>query len=151
MIMNKQLQGSACLLLATLIWGAAFIAQSVGMDHIGPFTFQAVRCTLAVIGMVTVIWILDKKSGRSFKKGWQDKRLWKAGILCGIPLFLACNLQQTGLLYTTAGKAGFLTAMYIVLVPVLGIFLKRKITFMVPVSVGIAVAGLYLLSLQTQN
>lgn len=146
MIMNKKIQGSASLLFATLIWGTAFIFQSVGMDHIGPFTFQAVRCALAVIGMVTVIWLLDKKAGRDFKKGWQDKRLWKAGILCGIPLFLACDLQQLGLVYTTAGKAGFLTAMYIVMVPVLGIFLKRKITVMVPVSVGIAVAGLYLLS-----
>ena len=144
--MNKKIQGSASLLFATLIWGTAFIFQSVGMDHIGPFTFQAVRCALAVIGMVTVIWLLDKKAGRDFKKGWQDKRLWKAGILCGIPLFLACDLQQLGLVYTTAGKAGFLTAMYIVMVPVLGIFLKRKITVMVPVSVGIAVAGLYLLS-----
>lgn len=144
--MKQQLRGSASLLLATLVWGTAFIFQSVGMDHIGPFTFQAVRCTLAVIGMVAVIWILDKRCGRSFKKGWKNKRLWKAGLLCGIPLFLACDLQQLGLVYTTAGKAGFLTAMYIVMVPVLGIFLKRKITFMVPISVGIAVAGLYLLS-----
>ena len=144
--MKKQLQGSASLLLATLIWGIAFIAQSVGMDHIGPFTFQAVRCALAVLGMLVVIWLLDKKAGRSFKDGWKDKRLWKAGLLCGIPLFLACDLQQVGLVYTTAGKAGFLTAMYIVMVPVLGIFLKRKISYMVPISVGIAVAGLYLLS-----
>lgn len=144
--MNKQIRGSASLLLATLIWGIAFIFQSVGMDHIGPFTFQTFRCGLAVIGMFAVIWLLDKKAGRSFKKGWQDKRLWKAGILCGIPLFLACDLQQLGLVYTTAGKAGFLTAMYIVMVPVLGILLKRKITVMVPISVGIAVAGLYLLS-----
>lgn len=144
--MKKQLQGSACLFFATLIWGTAFIAQSVGMDHIGPFTFQSIRCTLAVIGMVAVIWLLDKKAGRTFRKGWMDKRLWKAGILCGIPLFLACDLQQLGLVYTTAGKAGFLTAMYIVMVPVLGIFLKRKITVMVPVSVVIAVTGLYMLS-----
>ena len=145
-MMKKQLQGSACLLLATLIWGTAFIFQSIGMDHIGPFTFQAVRCILAVLGMVAVIWILDKKAGRSFRQSWADKRLWKAGILCGIPLFLACDLQQLGLVYTTAGKAGFLTAMYIVMVPILGLFLKRKITVMVPISVIIAVAGLYLLS-----
>lgn len=146
MFMNNKIKGSASLLLATLIWGTAFIFQSVGMDHIGPFTFQAIRCTLAVIGMVAVIWILDKKAGRDFLKGWQDKRLWKAGLLCGIPLFLACDLQQLGLVYTTAGKAGFLTAMYIVMVPILGIFLKRKISFIVPISVGIAVVGLYLLS-----
>ena len=144
--MKKQLQGSIALSFATLIWGTAFIAQSVGMDHIGPFTFQAVRCALAVMGMLAVIWLLDKKAGRSFVNGWKNKRLWKAGLLCGIPLFLACDLQQLGLVYTTAGKAGFLTAMYIVMVPVFGIFLKRKISYMVPVSVCLAVAGLYLLS-----
>ena len=144
--MKKQLQGSALLSLATLIWGTAFIAQSVGMDHIGPFTFQAVRCTLAVIGMLVVIWLLDKNAGRSFLDGWKDKRLWKAGLLCGVPLFLACDLQQLGLVYTTAGKAGFLTAMYIVMVPILGVFIKRKLSFMTPISVSIAVVGLYLLS-----
>ena len=131
---------------ATLIWGTAFIAQSVGMDHIGPFTFQAARCTLAVIGMLVVIWLLDKKAGRSFLDEWKDKRLWKAGLLCGVPLFLACDLQQLGLVYTTAGKAGFLTAMYIVMVPILGVFIKRKLSFMAPISVAIAVVGLYLLS-----
>ena len=144
--MRKQLHGSACLLLATFIWGTTFIAQSVGMDHIGPFTFQAVRCALAVIGLLPVIWLFDKKDGKCFLTQWNDKKLWKAGLFCGIPLFLACNLQQVGIVYTTAGKAAFLTAMYIVLVPVLGLFLKRRISFMVPISVAIAVAGLYLLS-----
>ena len=146
MKMKKQLRGSAYLLLATFIWGTTFIAQSVGMDHIGPFTFQAIRCALAVIGMIAVIFLFDKKEGRSFRAGWTDKQLWKAGLSCGIPLFMACNLQQVGIVYTTAGKAAFLTAMYIVLVPVLGLFLKRKITFMVPISVAIAVLGLYFLS-----
>ena len=146
MKMKNQLRGSAFLLLGTFIWGTTFVAQSVGMDHIGPFTFQAVRCGLAVIGLQLVIWLFDRKEGRSFAAGWKDRQLWKAGILCGIPLFLACNLQQVGIVYTSAGKAGFLTAMYIVLVPVLGLFLKKKITFMVPVSVAIAVAGLYMLS-----
>lgn len=145
-VMKKQIQGSAILLLGTFIWGTTFIAQSVGMDHIGPFTFQAVRCALAVIGLLPMIWLFDKKENKSFRKSWMDKKLWKAGLFCGIPLFLACNLQQVGIVYTTAGKAAFLTAMYIVLVPVLGLFLKRKFTFMVPISVGIAVAGLYLLS-----
>ena len=144
--MKKQIQGSAVLLLATFIWGTTFIAQSVGMDHIGPFTFQAVRCGLAVIGLLPIIWLFDKKEGKSFRKGWMDKKLWKACILCGIPLFLACNLQQIGIVYTTAGKAAFLTAMYIIMVPILGLLLKRKISYMVPISVAIAVAGLYLLS-----
>lgn len=146
--MKKQLQSSILLLLATVIWGSAFVSQSVGMDHIGPFTFQAVRCAVAFLGLIPVILITDcfKKDGQSFLKRWADPRLWKAGLLCGIPLFLACNLQQVGLVDTDAGKSGFLTAMYIVIVPLIGIFLKRKATIMVPISVTIAVVGLYFLS-----
>ncbi len=116
------------------------------MDHVGPFTFQAIRCALAVIGLMPVIFLFDKKEGRNFKQSWLDPKLWKAGLFCGVPLFLACNLQQVGIVYTSAGKAAFLTAMYIVLVPVLGLLLGRKITFMVPISVAIAVVGLYFLS-----
>lgn len=136
------------MLLATIIWGSAFVSQSIGMDHIGPFTFQAVRCTLAVIGMIPVILIFDlfKKDGKNFFSRWADAKLWKVGILCGLPLFLACNLQQVGLVETDAGKSGFLTAMYIVIVPVIGIFQKKKPTIMVPISVVLAVAGLYCLS-----
>ena len=148
MNMKKQLRGSALLVLATIIWGSAFVAQSVGMDHIGPFTFQAVRCFLAVIGLIPVIFIADrfKKDGKTFWQRWADKKLWKIGLLCGIPLFLACNLQQAGLVDTDAGKSGFLTAMYIVIVPIIGIFLKRKPSILVPVSVVLAVIGLYFLS-----
>lgn len=146
--MKKQLRGTALLLLTTIIWGSAFVSQSVGMDHIGPFTFQAVRCLLAVLGLLPVIAIADrfKKDGKNFFSRWADIKLWKAGLLCGIPLFLACNLQQVGLIDTDAGKSGFLTAMYIVIVPVMGIFLKRKPTILVPISVVLAVAGLYFLS-----
>ncbi len=146
--MKKQLKGSILLLLATVIWGSAFVSQSIGMDHIGPFTFQAVRCWLAIIGLLPVIAIADRRKcdGKTFVSRWADKKLWKAGLLCGIPLFLACNLQQVGLVDTDAGKSGFLTAMYIVIVPVIGIFLKRKPTIMVPISVGLAVVGLYFLS-----
>lgn len=148
MKMKKKLRGSAFLLLATIIWGSAFVSQSLGMDHIGPFTFQAVRCLIAVIGLLPVILFFDWKNyeHKHFFKKWADKKLWKAGILCGIPLFLACNLQQLGLVDTDAGKSGFLTAMYIVIVPVIGLFLKRKPTIMVPISVGLAVVGLYFLS-----
>ena len=146
--MKKRLQGSLCLVLATIIWGSAFVAQSVGMDHVGPFTFQAVRCFLAVIGLLPVILVADrfKKDGKTFLSRWRDKKLWKAGLLCGVPLFLACNLQQLGLVDTDAGKSAFLTAMYIVIVPVFGIFLKKKPSKWIPVSVLLAVAGLYCLS-----
>ena len=135
------------LLVSTVIWGSAFVSQSVAMAHIGPFSFQAIRCFLGFLIMLPIIYILDKATGKhSFLKGWQDKTLWKAGILCGIPLFLACNLQQLALVDTDAGKSGFLTAMYIVFVPILGIFRKQKPSPLVPVSVMLAVAGLYLLS-----
>ena len=146
--MKNKLRGSASLLLATIIWGSTFVAQSVGMDYIGPFTFQAVRCALAVIGLMPVIWLSDRKlaDGKTFWQRWADRQLWKAGILCGIPLFLACNLQQLGIVDTDAGKSAFLTAMYIVIVPVIGIFLKKKPSIMVPISVALAVCGLYCLS-----
>jgi len=148
MIMNKQLRGSIYLLLATVIWGSAFVSQSVGMDHIGPFTFQAIRCALAVIGLLPVIAIKDRfqKCGKTFCQKWQDKKLWKAGLLCGVPLFLACNLQQLGLVDTDAGKSAFLTAMYIVIVPIISLFRRKRMTWQIPVSVLLAVAGLYFLS-----
>lgn len=147
--MNKKIIGSTFLLLATVIWGSAFVAQSVAMAHLGPFSFQAIRCALAVIGLVAVIALFDrgKKDGKTFFSRWADKKLWIAGILCGIPLFLACNLQQLGLAEDTdPGKSGFLTAMYIVIVPIIGFFRKKKTGIMVPISVVLAVAGLYFLS-----
>ena len=146
--MRKKLQGSAFLLLATIIWGSAFVSQSVGMDHIGPFTFQAIRCFLAVLGMLPVVAVVDRvqKREQSFWRQWTNPKLWKAGLLCGIPLFLACNLQQLALVDTDAGKSGFLTAMYIIIVPIIGIFLKKKTTIFVPISVLLATAGLYCLS-----
>lgn len=146
--MKKQLRGITFLLLATIIWGSAFVSQSIGMDHIDPFTFQAIRCLLAVIGLLPVTFFMDrfKNDGKTYWQRWADPKLWKAGLLCGIPLFLAAGLQQLGLVDTDAGKSGFLTAMYIVIVPVLGIFLKKKPTIMIPISVTLAVCGLYCMS-----
>ena len=144
--MKNSIKGSAYILIATIIWGSAFVAQSVGMDHIGPFTFQTVRCGLAAIGLLPFIYFADKKQGKSFLQQWKSKRLWLAGCLCGIPFFLAANLQQIGLVYTDAGKAGFLTAMYIVLTPILGLFWKQKPPKTTFFSVLLAVVGLYLLS-----
>ena len=146
--MNKKLISSVLLVLATIIWGSAFVSQNIAMDHMGPFAFQAIRCFIAVIGMLPVIAIFDgiKKDTKNFIKRWADPTLWKAGILCGFPLFLACNLQQVALVDTDAGKAGFLTAMYIVFVPIFGLLRKQKIGLNVPLSVLIAAAGLYFLS-----
>lgn len=146
--MKKQLRGTAALLLCTVIWGFAFIAQSVGMDLIGPFTFQAIRCALAVAFLIPFSFVLDlgRCSMAESAGKWKNPRLWKSGVICGVALFVASSLQQIGLVYTDAGKAGFITAMYIVLVPVLGLFLKRKMSKSTVFSVFLAVVGLYLLS-----
>ena len=118
--MKKRMTGSLMLLLATVIWGSAFVSQSVAMEYMQPFSFQAIRCFLGFLIMLPIIYILDRANGKKgFLTLWQDKLLWKAGILCGIPLFLACNLQQFALVDTDAGKSGFLTAMYIVFVPII--------------------------------
>ena len=145
---KNQIRGSLSLLLGTTIWGFAFIAQSVGMDHIGPFTFQAVRCGLAVLFLVVCAFVMDigKCSVRASAAKWKNPKLWKVGLICGCALFVAASLQQIGLVYTDAGKAGFITAMYIVLVPILGLFLKHKPPKTTIPSVALAVVGLYLLS-----
>ena len=142
---NRQFKGTIQILLATLIWGCAFVAQSVGMDHMEPMGFQAVRSLLAVAALMPTIYLMDKDKA-AFLSRWRTPALWKTGIPCGIALFAAQGLQQTGLLYTEPGKAGFITAMYIVLVPVLGLFLGRKCGLRIWVSVALAVGGLYLLS-----
>lgn len=143
--MKKKLYGTLSLLFATVIWGSAFIAQSVGMDHIGPMTFQAVRCALAVVFLIPLSFLFDRDK-KLFLRRWLDPRLWKVGAICGTALFVAAGLQQIGLVYTAAGKAGFITAMYIVLVPILGLFLRKPPSPAVWVSVALAVVGLYLLS-----
>ena len=146
--MKNKLRGSLSLLLCTVIWGFAFIAQSVGMDLIGPFTFQMARCFLAVLFLIPFSFLLDlgKCTMAESMGKWKNPKLWKSGVLCGCALFVASSLQQIGLVYTDAGKAGFITAMYIVLVPVLGLFLKRKPPKSTVFSVALAVVGLYLLS-----
>ena len=143
--MKSKLKGSIALLIGTVIWGSAFIAQSVGMDYIGPFTFQTMRSVLAVPFLVLVVFIMDRDRSH-FVRSWFSPQLWKAGIPCGIALFIAAGLQQMGIVHTSAGKAGFITAMYIVLVPILGVFLKKKPPFTAWISVALAVCGLYLLS-----
>lgn len=148
MNMNKKIGGIAALLLCTVIWGFAFIAQSVGMDAMGPFTFQAIRAALAVCFLVPFSLLLDGKPVRlsRWAAQWMEGRLWRSGLLCGVALFFASSLQQMALVETDAGKAGFLTAMYIVLVPVLGLFLGKKLAKSSVFSVILGVLGLYLLS-----
>ena len=141
------------LVLTAFIWGVAFVAQSVGMNYIGPFTFSCVRSLMGGIVLIPCIWFLDRwnaKNGVNSKKKApmtkdEKKVLLTGGVCCGLALCVASNLQQFGVKYTTVGKAGFITALYIVLVPIFGIFLKKKVGIKIWISVVIAVAGLYLL------
>jgi len=141
---QKALRGSLLLLLGSVIWGAAFAAQRMGMDHVGPFTFSGVRMLLAGIVMIPVAAISRKKAPPPSPETIREQR--RGGILCGLLLFVATNLQQIGLVYTSAGKAGFITALYVVLVPVAGwLFLRQHPGKIIWIGVGLAVAALYLL------
>lgn len=145
-----QMRNSLLLLLAAVIWGVAFVAQSVGMDYVGPFTFNAARSLLGGLVLIPCIFVIGKMNGeKRVRLLPEDKKerklLLTGGILCGCFLCAASNMQQMGILYTTVGKAGFITACYIVLVPIFGIFLGKKTGIGVWISVALAVIGLYLL------
>lgn len=147
--MNKFIvRQSLLLFLTAVIWGTAFVAQSVGMDYIGPFTFNAVRNLIGGIVLIPCIALLKRINGGAEKSAAEGTEKWTlllGGISCGVLLFVASNLQQIGIQYTTVGKAGFITAMYIVLVPILGIFLRKKAGIRVWIAVVVAVAGLHAL------
>lgn len=128
------------LLLTATIWGSAFVAQSVGMEHVGPFTFTFSRSIIGGTVLLPCIFFLGK-----WKKGFATKVEWIGGICCGIALCIANNLQQVGMQYTTVGKAGFITALYVVLVPIFGIFLKKRVSLLIWGCVAVSVVGLYLL------
>ena len=135
---------NACMLILTaFIWGTAFVAQSVGMDYLGPFTFNGVRNLIGGAALLPCIAFLGR--GNRGNAPGSRKDLIIGGVCCGVLLFAASSLQQIGLVYTTAGKSGFITAFYIVIVPVLGIFLHQKVGWKIWTAVGIALVGLYFL------
>ncbi len=134
---NKKLRANALLLLTALIWGMAFVAQRKGMDAVSPFTFNGTRSLIGGLVLLPCIRFLDK--GKSAK--WPIL----AGVLCGIVLFLGSTLQQHGIVTSSAGKAGFITALYIIMVPVFGIFVKRHIPWAVWAGVLLSICGMYLL------
>lgn len=151
--MNAKLKNDGMLVLTALIWGSAFVAQSVGMDYIGPFTFNSLRCLLGGLVLLPVIWFMgrrkevDEPADRRVERK-DPKTLWIGGLLCGIALAAASSLQQIGLVYTSAGKAGFITALYILIVPLLGLFLGKKVSIRTWAGVGLAVVGMYFLCIK---
>ena len=141
-------------ILAALIWGTAFVAQDVCADTIGTFTFNAVRYFIAVLALLVLIAVLnatrkDRPQPTEAEKRAGRKQLWLGGFCCGTALAIASNFQQAGIAAgTDAGKAGFLTALYVVLVPVFGLFFKRKVSLPVWVAVALSVVSLYLLCIK---
>ena len=145
---NRQIRNSLLLVLTALIWGSAFVAQRKGGDVVGPFTFNGIRSFIGSAVLVPVILVLNRvKPSEKIPKTRAEKTvLWVGGICCGAILFLASSAQQLGMyMGTSAGKAGFLTACYILLVPILSLFLKKKCGWNIWVGMGITVIGLYLL------
>lgn len=149
---SKKLRSNLMLLLTAFIWGVAFVAQSVGMDYVGPFTFNSVRNFVGAFVLLLFIPLIDKVNQTAASENnkatatTSDKRaLIIGGILCGVCLAVASSFQQAGIAYTSVGKAGFITAMYIVIVPILGLFIGKKVRLIAWVSVALSVVGLYLL------
>lgn len=166
-VKTHKLRNTFFLFLTAMIWGAAFVAQSVSMDYIGPFTFICLRSVIGGLFLIPVIIVLDgirkKNQNESAnvvssentlynieteekqRLSWKNKQLIEGGIVCGIFLFFANCFQQTGIQYTTVGKAGFITTFYIIIVPLIGLFFKKYCGILTWIGVVIALAGLYFL------
>lgn len=153
--MNKnKILGNVLLILTAFIWGTAFAAQRAGMDYVGPFTFMAARYFLALIslGLISIIYKLQNNKKDVNEKtdhtSSKNKKLILGGIVMGSFLFLGSAFQQVGIQYTSVGKAGFITSLYIVLIPLFGIFTHKKIRLVIWFGVLLAVVGLYLLTIK---
>lgn len=153
--MNKNsLRGEGMLLITALIWGTAFVAQHVGINYIGPFTFNASRMFIGGFTLLPCIYLFGNRNSSCKKKEQSvsiihrlsgNSKLIIGGVLCGIILYIAGGFQQVGIMYTSVSKAGFITALYIILVPILGIFLKKRPNATLWISVLLALCGMYLL------
>ena len=152
-----QLRNSLLLLLTSFIWGVAFVAQSIGGEAVGCFTFNGVRSLIGAAVLLPVIAFLDGQKKKEMgeekfleQKG-DKKTLLIGGISCGLMLCIASNFQQFGISFTTVGKAGFITAMYILIVPILGLFMKKRVGIKVWLGVVLATIGLYLLCMTSES
>lgn len=156
---EHRLKGSALLLIASVIWGTAFVAQSVGMNHLDAFAFNSIRNFIGVIALIPVLlWQIfqTSESGNDNTapnrlKSVFTKDLMVGGIICGTALCIASNFQQLGIQYSTVGKSAFITALYIVLVPLLGLFSKKRLPIQIWIGVGLAIVGLYLLCMKGEK
>ncbi len=149
--MSRTFRANAMLLVTALIWGVAFVAQDVAMDYMPPFTFIWARMLLAGLALIPCIYFLDKrakkdKATKSVLEGAPSRKtLLVGGCLCGLMLFLGSSLQQLGIAQTSAGKAGFVTALYIVMVPLAGLLVGKRVRGLVWAGVGLCTVGLFLL------
>lgn len=142
----SHIRGTLCPLLAALIWGSAFVAQDIAAQDLGPFTVNAVRSWIGAFALLLISFILRKKiTVPQEKRAAYKKQLIWGGLGCGLLLTAAANLQQAGIGATDPGKAGFITSLYVVLVPILGIFLHRRAPYTVWIGIGLSLVGLYLL------
>lgn len=148
MMKKLQARNSCFLFLAALIWGTAFVAQSVGMDYIEPFTFSALRSLIGSAVLLPCIFLFGKRKNEDGRQNDGKKDLIKGGVVCGLVLCTAANLQQVAMMYAGVGKSGFLTALYIVIVPLIGAFAGKKPGAKLCAAVVCAVAGLYLLCMK---
>lgn len=143
---GRVLRATVCPLLAAFIWGSAFVAQSVGAETVPPFTFSAVRSWIGVMFLLIPSFIMGKRTPIPAEQRPRYRRdLLVGGLCCGLMLTIATNLQQTGMAETDPGKAGFLTSLYVVLVPIFGLFCNRRASATVWIGIGVALVGLYLL------
>lgn len=150
---KKSFCSSAMLVMTALIWGIAFVAQSEGMNYVGGFTFNACRFLIGGVVLIPCIFLLGRLNRQRDRLPKEDKKRQllmgiRGGVCCGSFLCIASSLQQFGIAYTTVGKAGFITALYIILVPILGLFMKKAVGINVWASVAIAAAGMYLLCIK---
>ncbi len=153
---RRSLRGSLLLLIGAAIWGSAFVAQDVAMNFVGPYTFNALRYIVGTLSLLPVIAVSDRLRRRKMTAGDIEiekryrRRSWLAGIIAGLALIIPTTLQQIGIIYTTAGKAGMITGMYIITVPLLGLFLGKKCGLNVWIAVAVGLAGMYLLCVTEQ-
>ena len=143
------MQSNILLLLTAIIWGSAFVAQKSGMDYVEPFTFNGIRTFIGGLVLIPVIFFMEKKNPPEEisreEKTKKNKELLIGGICCGLALFAASSLQQFGVSYTTAGKAGFITTLYVVFVPIISVLLRKKVRPIMWLCVAMGAVGLYLL------